>query len=83
MLRNEKGEVLVNFSENAAIKDSKEPVVLAILESFRFFLSSFHYKLIVRSNSSNAISWILSSMSMEAPFPFLANQVSVFLLPNG
>ena len=45
------------FSKKVGIKESNEIEGLAILEVLRFFLSFFHERLLVESDSLNAISW--------------------------
>lgn len=56
VLRNHRGEVMYIFSKHIGIKDSKEAEVLAILEAFHIYHSSYHQSLIVESDSANAIS---------------------------
>lgn len=61
VLRNDKGVVLCLFSNGVGIGDSNEAEVLAILEAPRIFSRSL--RLIVLSDSYNAISWVNSSAS--------------------
>ena len=58
VLRNNKGEVLFILSKNVDICDSNEAEVQAILESLRYFSRCFHESLIVKSDSSNAVSLV-------------------------
>ena len=48
------------FSKYVGVCDSNEADVLAILESLWCFSRYFHDNLIVESESSNAVSWVLN-----------------------
>lgn len=54
VLRNSKGEVLLLFSKNVGVCNSKEAEVLVILEALRMFSERYHGRLVVESDSSNA-----------------------------
>lgn len=58
MVKDDKGNVLLNFSKNMGLKESHETKVLAILEVLWLLYSSFHDRLIMESGFSNAISSI-------------------------
>ena len=60
VLRNCNGDVLFMFSKYVWVCDSNEAEVLVILESLRYFLRHYHGNLIVESDSSNAVSWVLN-----------------------
>ena len=47
------------FSKSVGIRDSNEAEVLTILETLRIFVASFHGPLLVESESSNAVGWLL------------------------
>lgn len=55
------------------VKESNETEVLAILEALLLFFSSFHVRVIVESDSSNAISWISSNEALEISISSLGN----------
>lgn len=55
MLCNNEGDVLMMFSKSIGIKDSNEAEVLHILEAFCMFVCVHNSKLIVESDSSDAI----------------------------
>ena len=57
VLRSSNGEVLLLFSKNVGVCDSNEAEVLVILEDLRFF-RSFDGRLLVESDSSNAVVWV-------------------------
>lgn len=57
MLWNNLVDVLAMFSKYVGIIESSELEVLAISEALRFFSSSFHGKLVIKSDFMNAISW--------------------------
>lgn len=65
VLRTEKKEVLIFLSKPIVVGDSNEAYVLAILKALRIYSGSFLEKLIVKSDSSNAIAWVLQ----KATFP--------------
>lgn len=52
-------EILICFSKSIRIKDSNKVDVLSILEALRTYYRSVSQSLIVESNSSNAVSWVL------------------------
>lgn len=56
MLRNNEGIVLGMFSKSVGCIESNEAGVIAILEALQIFSSSFSTKLVVESDSTNAIS---------------------------
>lgn len=58
VLYNIKGAVLFMFSTFVSLKNSNETEVLAILEVLRIFSRFFHNRMIVESDSANALSWI-------------------------
>lgn len=69
------------FSKKMGMKDSNEVEVVAILEALWILSSLFHENLIIKSDSSNAISWA-SSLSVD-PWKFHFHLVKikfVFLL---
>ena len=57
MLRNSEGIVVALFSKHVGCMESNEAEVVAILEAIRIFTStSFRSRLVVESDSLNAIS---------------------------
>lgn len=56
VLRNSKSEVLLLFSKHVGVYDSNEEEVLAILEGLRLFSIRHDGVLLMKSDSSNAIS---------------------------
>lgn len=59
VLQNNKGEVVL-FLKKIGVKESSDTEVLAILEALQMFVHYSVDKLILESNSSNAITWISS-----------------------
>lgn len=74
VLRYNKGDVLLLFSKKVELKESNEAKVMAILEAFRLFISSFQAGLIIESDSSNSIGWI-SSYEGHWKFHFLLSDI--------
>lgn len=56
-------------------QDSNEAVVMAILEAILIYSSSFQDKLIIESDSSNAISWVLLWNEGPSRFCFHFNDI--------
>ena len=75
VLRNDKGEVLLMFSKSVGIRDSNEAESLAILEALRIFSTSFHGPLLVESDSTNAVGWLLKPDSRPWNFQFHFNEM--------
>ena len=75
VLRNNKGEVIFLFTRNVGMKESNEAEVLAILQALQIFSSSFQGRLIVESDSSNAISWVTSQSVRSWQFHFLFMEI--------
>ena len=73
VLLNDKGEVLLMFPKSVGIRDSNEVEVLAILEAFQIFLASFHGPLVVESDSTNVVGWLLKPDSRPWKFQFHFN----------
>ena len=65
MLRNSDGVVLMMLIKYVGILESNEVEVLAILESLRVFLSNYHVKLVMESNSVDVISGSSSKIPNE------------------
>lgn len=57
--RNEKGYGLFMFSMHVVFKDTNEAEVPPILEAIHIYLHGFHDFLIIQSDSSNSISWMM------------------------
>ena len=70
MLCNDKDEVLLMFPKSVGIRESNEAEVLAILEALRIFSASFHAPLVVESDSTNALGWLLKPDSRPLKFQF-------------
>lgn len=69
VLRNSLGVVVTLFSKHVGIMESNEAQGQVILEALCLFSSSFHGKLVVESDSLNAISCVSSpSKSVEISF---------------
>lgn len=68
-----KGEMLLTFSKLVSVKDSKEVEVRTILEALRIYYLYFQESLIVESDSSNAISWVVGEIK------FLSSNIYVIL----
>ena len=69
------------FLKFVGVKDSNEVKVLAILEALRIFSGFFKWKLMVESNSLNAITWV-STFALRASVFFQRDQAFVFPLTN-
>ena len=70
MLKDDKGNVLLNFSKNVGLKESNETKVLAILEALWLFYSSFHEGFISFYQSFKFCPpklWLSSSMWVGSP----------------
>lgn len=74
-LRDEKGAVLCMFCKSIEIRNSNKAEVLAILEALRIFSRSFQRRLIVESNSYNAISWVGSDKGKPLKLHFSFNEI--------
>lgn len=75
VLRNDSSEVLLMFSINVGIRDSNEAQVLAIFGSFFEFLSaSLHGLLLVESDTSTAVAWLLKCDFRPWKFQFHFNE---------
>lgn len=75
VLRNSNGEVLLLFSKNVGVKESNEAKVLVILEALQFLLHHLQAKLIVESDSTNAVMWASHFDSRPQRFQFLFNEI--------
>ena len=78
VLCNDKGVILCVFSESVGVRDSNEAEVLAILEALRIFSRSLQGRLIVGSDSSNGISWVMNSTVKPWKFQFFLNEIKEF-----
>lgn len=58
VLSNHKEDVLYMFLKNVGIKDFNGVEVLTILEALRIYIWLFRGRLLVESDSANAIHWI-------------------------
>lgn len=75
VLRNSNGEVLLFFSKNVGVKESNEDKVLVILEALQLFSHHLLAKLIVESDSTNAVMWASHFNSRPRRFQFLFNEI--------
>ena len=73
--RNDKGKVLIMFSKHIGVCDSNEAEVLAILEAIHLFSSYCIEALIMKSDSSNAISWVSKRKVLPWKFQFIFNEI--------
>lgn len=60
---------------SSQLTSNLEPEILAILEAFRIFSSAFQYRLIMESNSMNAISWVNSMNPSHWKILFYLNEI--------
>ena len=75
-LRNSEGNVLALFSKHVGCMESNEAEVVAFLEAIRIFTStSSRSRLVVESDSLNAISWVSSSAMFSWKFQFYLNKI--------
>lgn len=63
------------FSKSTNVMDSNETEVRAILEALHRFVGINQSKLIVESNSSNAIAWVSVSLGGPSTFQFILNEI--------
>lgn len=63
------------FSKRVRIRDSNKAEVLAILEVLGIFSRSFHMKLIVESDSFNAVSWVTKDDCKPWKLHFYFNKI--------
>ena len=76
VLRNSEGFVSGMFSKHIGSRESNEAEVLANLEAIWMFASSsLTSRLVVESDSLNAISWVLSSAARPWRFQFYLNEI--------
>lgn len=70
-------ESFIYVLQICGVCDSNEAKVLAILESLWCFSRYYHGNLIVESDYSNALSWILNRKAYPLKFQFLFNEIRV------
>ncbi|XP_021296093.1 uncharacterized protein LOC110425486 [Herrania umbratica] len=61
VLRDHQGDIKITFSKSVGIGDANLAEILAVREALVVFLASRwkdHYKLIIESDSSNAVKWV-------------------------
>lgn len=81
VLRNSEGFVSGMFSKHTGSMESNKAEVLAILEAiWMFAASSLTSRLVVESDSLNAISWVLSSVARPWSFQFYLNEIKAYHL---
>lgn len=76
-----KGEVTLMFSKNAGSKESNEAEIMAVLEALCIFSAFFPTKLIVESDSENAVRWVSHHGTNPWRFQFLSNEIKELSSP--
>ena len=71
-----KGEVALMFSKIMGVCDSNEAELLTILEALRSFSRCFTRRLIVESDSSNAIARVSNRKAFPWRLQFLFNEIT-------
>lgn len=77
-----RGKILYSFSKNVGVRDSNEAEVLAISEARSIHKGSFPERLLVESDSSNAISCMTNSSSESWRVEFIFNEIKVLISQN-
>lgn len=76
VLLNNKGDVLFMFSKHADLRESNEVDMLSTLKALMIFLYSFHGRVIVENDSTNAISWLTSMEEGRWKLNFYFNEIN-------
>lgn len=63
------------FSKHVGIKESNEVEVMAVSEALHLIQGSFQGKLIVESDSSNVVMWVLHARTKPWRFQFHLNKI--------
>lgn len=75
VLRSDKRAMLIKFSKSMAIKNSNKAKVMAILKALRMLDDVYNVKLVMKSDSSNAIVWISTSSGDLWRFHFILKEI--------